>query len=369
MLSKGVSMFASSLRQRVGWAVACVAWLTSACTGSGDPADRAELDDAGAAGQDAAAHDAEPPDADVLPDEDASSSDAGSFGGPLDRCLEGSCPPPTLSPQPGYEFLSDAGDGWLRLIEADWELTPHSEGYRCIRKTMPEDVYITAFAPLSPLGTHHTTLHVETAGVAPDGVTVCGVGAGGTRRLQGAGVGTEPSALPAGVAMKVAAGEQLMVNLHLFNFGDTRLRGTSGTRIKRVPLADVEHLAEVVLAGPIGLSIPPGRVTQSGNCTLRSAATIYSLNPHMHQLGKHMKVTLRGKSGDRVLHDGPYDFVHQVLHPIEPVQVEAGDRVNVECTYLNDTPRDVSWGDSSLDEMCFVGVGLYPAFGGGLCIN
>jgi hypothetical protein len=363
-------MSVGSRRPGIGCAIACAAWLTGACSEGGDPTPPAEPTDAAQAGDDASAHDAGvAADAGALPGEDASASDAGSFSGPLDRCLEGSCPPPTLAPQPGYEFLSDAGDGWLRLIEAAWELAPHSEGYRCVRKTMPEDVYITAFAPLSPPGTHHTTLHVETAGVSPDGVTVCGVGAGGTRRLQGAGVGTEPSVLPAGVAMKVAAGEQLMVNLHLFNFGAARLTGTSGTRIKRVPLAEVEHLAEVVLAGPLGLNIPPGRVTQSGNCTLRSAATIYSLNPHMHQLGKHMKVTLRGENGDRVLLDQAYDFTHQLLHPIEPVQVEAGDRVNIECTYLNDTPRDVTWGDSSLDEMCFVGVGLYPAFGGGLCVN
>jgi hypothetical protein len=362
-------MILRNLRPGIGYVVACAAWITSACTDAGDSTGVPEPNDAAQAGRDAEPPDAAPADAAASPAGDASAPDAGSFSGLPDRCLQGTCPPPTLPPQPGYEFLSEAEDGWLRLIEADWELAPHSEGYRCVRKTMPEDVYITAFAPLSPPGTHHTTLHVETTGVTPDGVTVCGVSAGGTRRLQGAGVGTEPSVLPPGVAMKVAAGEQLMVNLHLFNFGDTPLKGTSGTRIKRVPLAEVVNQAEVVLAGPLGLNIPPGRVTQSGTCTLRSAVTIYSLNPHMHQLGRHMKVTLHGASGERVLHDQPYDFTHQLLHPIEPVPVAAGDRVSIECSYLNETPRDVSWGDSSLDEMCFVGIGLYPAFGGGLCTN
>lgn len=362
-------MTVRSLWPTIRWTLGCALWITGACTDAGDSPAAPEPMDAAQPAPDAAAADAKQPDAAPPPAEDASSPDADSYDGPPDRCLEGTCPPLTLPPQPGYEFLSDAGDGWLRLIEADWELAPHSEGYRCVRKTMPEDVYITAFAPLSPLGTHHTTLHVEPAGANPDGVTACGVSAGGTRRLQGAGVGTEPSVLPPGVAMKVAAGEQLMVNLHLFNFGDTPLKGTSGMRIKRVPLAEVMHQAEVVLAGPLALSIPPGRVTQRGTCTLRSAVTIYSLNPHMHQLGEHMKVTLQGEDGERVLLDQPYDFTHQLLYPIERVQLAAGDKVNIECTYLNETSREVTWGDSSLDEMCFVGIGLYPAVGAGLCVN
>jgi hypothetical protein len=345
--------------------IAYAALLASSCADAGSfdagPLDAAQaLPDAAQALPDAASED------------DASPPDATLTNGPADRCLEGACPPPALPPQVPYEFLSETGDGWLRLIQAEWELAAKSEGYRCVRKTMPEEVYITGFAPLNPAGTHHTTLHVETAGAFPDGVTVCGVGSGGTRRLQGAGVGTEPTMLPAGVAMKVAAGEQLMMNLHLFNFGDQPLAGTSGMRVKRVPLAQVANEAEVVLIGPLTLDIPPGRVTQSGRCTLRSPATLFSLNPHMHQLGRHMKVTVQAAGGGaRVLHDEAYDFTHQLLHQIEPVQLAAGDSVNIECTYENQTAREVRWGDSSLDEMCFVGVGLYPAFGaGGLpCFN
>jgi hypothetical protein len=59
--------------------------------------------------------------------------------------------------------------------------------------------------------------------------------------------------------------------------------------------------------------------------------------------------------------DGPYDFTHQLLYAIEPVQLAQGDRVEVECTYVNSTDRVVGWGDSTLDEMCFASLGLYPA--------
>lgn len=293
--------------------------------------------------------------------------------GPSDRCFEGACPPAVLVEQPDYGFLADAGEGWTRFIEADWQLAPRSEGYRCVRKTMSEDVYISAFKPINPTGAHHATLHVENAGAAPDGVTVCGVGGGGTRRLQGSGVGSEPTSLPAGVAMKVAKGEQLMINLHLFNVGQEPLRGTSGVWIKRMNKADVKQEAEVVLAGPLGLNIPPGQpVKQTGSCTLRSAVTLFSVGPHMHQLGRYMKVTAHSSlMGAQVLFDGPYDFTHQLSHELPEIKMAAGDKVSIECTYMNDTTRTVGWGDSTLDEMCFAGLGLYPSFGaGGLpCAN
>ncbi|HKU44478.1 MAG TPA: hypothetical protein VJR89_40235, partial [Polyangiales bacterium] len=126
-----------------------------------------------------------------------------------DRCLKEACRTTTLPEQPDYPVLGDAGDGWLRLIEADWQLAAGSEGYRCARVTLPRDVLVHAFSALSPYGTHHTVLMVETQPSEPDGVTVCNVGATGERRLQGAGAGSGSTAtLPAGVAMKIAKGQQ-----------------------------------------------------------------------------------------------------------------------------------------------------------------
>ena len=64
-------------------------------------------------------------------------------------------------------------------------------------------------------------------------------------------------------------------------------------------------------------------------------------------------------------------ITHQLVYSIDEVELSAGDRVNIECTYENDTDAPISWGDSTLDEMCFIGLGLYPAggFGGAPCFN
>jgi hypothetical protein len=151
------------------------------------------------------------------------------------------------------------------------------------------------------------------------------------------------------------------MNLHLFNAGDTPLTGIRGMRVKAIPADEVVHEAGAMLAGPLSLEIPPGRVTQHGSCTFAGATTLYSVFPHMHQLGVHMKITAqRAALGEVVLFDDAYDFEHQQPHRFDPLPMEAGDQILVECTYMNTTNRTVRWGDSSLDEMCFAGVGMYP---------
>lgn len=299
-----------------------------------------------------------------------------TFGGSdthLDRCLAGtSCKAAALPPQPEVPFLGEAGDGWLRLIEADWELQPETEGYRCVDLTVPQDVYVTAFLPLSPTGTHHTTLTVHRSPQGPDGVIGCGVDASGDRRLQGAGAGTEATQMPDGVAMKIAAGEQVRMNLHLFNISKDVLHGKSGMRVKVIPKEQVRSEAEVRLVGPLNLSIPRGKVVQEGKCTFQKAATVFAVGPHMHQLGVYAKIVAHSSvAGDKVLFDGTYDFTHQYVYPVKEVPLAAGDTLSVECTYQNTTDQTVMWGDSTLAEMCFAGVSVYPSAnsGGGPCSN
>jgi len=130
-----------------------------------------------------------------------------------------------------------------------------------------------------------------------------------------------------------------------------------------VPEAEVEHEGEFILMGPTTLDLPAGKETvQRGDCTLREPATILSAAPHMHQLGVHMKATaVRSMMGKRVILDEAYSFDDQDAHLIEPVEMAAGDRVEVECTYVNTTDATVAYGDSSQDEMCYANVLRYPA--------
>jgi hypothetical protein len=265
---------------------------------------------------------------------------------------------------------ADAGGGtggdWEVLIAGDWELPPGTEGYQCVRVTVDRDLYISEFRAINPLGTHHTVLGVDSGGGA-DGVFDCQAGTQGDAAIFGSGVGTNPIAFPEGIAVKIEAGQQLLLNLHLFNLADGSLSGTSGTEIKTIPASEVDHEAEIILMGKtLGLQVPPGESTQTGRCVMNGDVTLFAVNPHMHQLGTHMKVTAKSSvDGEVVVHDGAFDFEKQEIYPIQPmVEMKQGDEVLIDCSYNNTTGSTVSFGDSSLEEMCFGTMYRYPPRGG-----
>jgi hypothetical protein len=258
---------------------------------------------------------------------------------------------------------------WEPLVEGAWELPAGEEGYRCARLTATTDIFIKEFQPIAPPGTHHTLLSVSEAPTAPDGVAVCSAGDNGHTTLLGSGVGMSYSAgpLPDGVAYKISKGAQLNLNLHLFNVTDAVLKGVSGTNIRTTDGGSVRQLAETILAGPVSLAIPQGRSTSKGRCTIKSDTTVFAVSPHMHQLGVHMRaVASRAAGMPVVLYDGPYDFYEQRQFPADQLALKAGDTLDVECTYQNDGDRAVMFGESSLDEMCFLGLYRYPIAGEGL---
>jgi hypothetical protein len=260
----------------------------------------------------------------------------------------------------------DAGDvvnpEWTSLVEGEWTIAPHTEKYLCVRKTLDRDVYINGFNALSPNGTHHT---VVTMGVPNqnDGVTECDSFENHQNMLFGSGVGTNEFRFPEGIGVKVEAGKQILLNLHLFNVSDAEMTGTSGTLIKEISVDQMTEVAEAVLMGPVYLSIPPGEHDQSGTCTVNDSASIFAIAPHMHQLGRHMTVTAKRSTGeDVVFFDEDYDFEEQLIQTLDrPLQIGAGDKIEVSCSYMNHTGKTVGWGESSLDEMCFAGIYKYPA--------
>src|SRR5690242_18897297 len=275
-------------------------------------------------------------------------------------------PPPTTPPPPTTTPPTDPPptSEWKTLLTGDWTMAPGTEGYICVRKTIDEDLFVTVFDAINPKGTHHTFLSMG-APDAPDGVTSCNSGVNHTQQIFGSGVGNEPLAMPKGVAIKIAKGTQLLLNLHLFNTGKAELSGTSGTRIQTGIPADASAIAEHLLAGTIRVDLPPQQTTTStGYCTISTDATIFSVAPHMHVLGTYEKIVAeRAVGGEAVLYDGPYDFEKQRYYTIEPVAVQKGDRVRVECTHDNTTAQRVTFGESTLQEMCFAGIFRYPSDG------
>ena len=268
---------------------------------------------------------------------------------------------------PAAGASADAGtqtpEDWSLLMEESWTLPPSGEVPQwCADLPLTEDVYVAAIRPIHPPGTHHTTLSITQSGTGCSTASVLQNGI-----LYAAGVGSEALRMPPGVALKLPAGQVLRLGLHLYNVTDQPLSGVSGIEILRVDPADVEHEAELMLAGPLQLSIDPGRQVVTHSCLVNTAQTVFAIFPHMHQLGVHMKTTALAGGRSHVLHDAPYAFEEQYQIPVSPLALSPGDRITTECTYENTTDRVVGFGESSTTEMCFSILYRYPATGNSLC--
>ncbi len=262
---------------------------------------------------------------------------------------------------PGVDGGGDAaGDPWVVLLEREWTLAPGTEDMPRAMRTLDEDLYVRAIRPLAPPGTHHTLLGLVTPsggdpGTSPDGL------------IYASGVGTDALVMPPGVGFRLEAGKVLSLQLHLYNVGEAPLSGTSGIEVLLTTPDQIDELAEIVLAGPASLSIPPGIHTISGTCTAGTPQTVFAVFPHMHQLGTHFRTLANTAAGQIVLHDDDYRFEEQRIDPIDPIALVPRDTITTECTWNNTGTTTVGFGSSSDTEMCFSILFRYPASGGGYC--
>ena len=277
---------------------------------------------------------------------------------------------PVASPRPAEDVRDpDAAGGepgWSTLVQADWTLAPGKEGFFCALQTVPSEVLIRAFRANAPHGTHHTVVTVTQA-TGPDRVFECEPGTLSDAMIFASGPGTGDLRFPEGVAIRVPAGKQILLNVHVFNASRAPLEATSGILIQTLNEDAVKQEAEVVFAGTTDFTLAPGASTSAhGSCAFQQDATLLSVWPHMHQLGRHMTVVHHTDTGDTTLHDGPFQFTHQGNVSLNPTLVRAGERIDVTCQWTNSREETVVYGDSSADEMCFAGLYRYPASSTGL---
>lgn len=266
-------------------------------------------------------------------------------------------------PDAGPDAAAEAS--WQAIIAGEWSLEPGEEDWYCASRTLDEDLFIGALRPIDPIGTHHTIMSFGPA-AGPDRESApCDPDSTQPNAIYASGVNTNEMELPSGVGFKIAAGEQVHLNLHVFNTSDEVLSGTSGVEIRSLPADEVEHEAELFLPGPLGFEIPRDQeYSYSSECEIVEEQHIFALFPHMHQLGRRFKTEITVDGVTTALWDDDYRFENQVFTVFEPMALGPGDRITTTCTWVrtaeDDLPDLVRLGDSSKDEMCFSIMMRYP---------
>jgi hypothetical protein len=264
----------------------------------------------------------------------------------------------------GGSDASVPGD-FTTLISRSWSIPSNTEAYKCVRVQVPTDMWITAFRSIAPVGTHHSVLTISTNSTMV-GEYDCDAGSLDTEMLYAAGVNTDENDFPTGVAIHVAAGTYVNLNLHLFNTTDNALSDTSGVMVKTIAQADVQNEADMQFSGTFIINIPSDNQvhTAVGGCNAAHDFHMFTLWPHMHQTAIHqtLSVTPNGGTATTLL-DTDYAFNNQKNYPITDTVVHAGDHISTTCTYQNNTGSTKTFGESSTSEMCFTGIYRYPAGG------
>ena len=173
--------------------------------------------------------------------------------------------------------------------------------------------------------------------------------------------------MPDGVGMLLAAGARVVVQVHYHHRGNTTEtdRTQLGLHFARQP---IDKRVRVIPILNQGFLIPPGaaRHEVKASYTLPPAWNLHAIaiSPHMHLLGREMRVTATYPDGRTrpLIYIDDWDFHWQGAYTFtQPVPLPGGTRIDVAAIYDNSPankrnpstpPRAVGWGEGTTDEMC-----------------
>ena len=282
-------------------------------------------------------------------------------------------------------------EGWTLgkpdiILEPDEDYTLGAEGgdlYRCfvIPTKLTEDHYISAIEvrPGNRKVVHHVIVHFDTTGRAreldaqdpgPGYTSFGGVGFKSGGMIGGWAPGNFPSFLPEGIGRFMPKNADLVVQVHYHRSGKVETdrtkvalyfsKGPVDKRLRAFPLAK------------LSLRIPAGdsNYVVRASLPVKFDVTAYRVTPHMHLLGREMKLTATLPDGTLIplVHVQNWDFNWQTGYDLKPpLHLPAGSRVDLEARYDNSSgnplnpnnpPRLVTWGEQTTNEMCVAFLGF-----------
>jgi hypothetical protein len=183
--------------------------------------------------------------------------------------------------------------------------------------------------------------------------------------IGGWAIGGSSVTFPEDVGLKLPPpGTLLNVQWHLYNSTGAPAPDGSAVQVCTVPAASRAHLAGMTwlgtenFNGPFGMG--PGMQKFGGTCTNDSGAdiTILTFWPHMHRIGRHMDSVVGGKP----VFGEVFDPNRQIHYDQTPALVlKPNEQITSTCTFDNGTGKNVAFGPSTDQEMCYQFAFSYPA--------
>ena len=246
----------------------------------------------------------------------------------------------------------------------------------CLPLGLEEDVWVRAIEvrPSARAVVHHVLFFYDDSGEArrrdaeEELTGFSGMRIGRSRSLGGWAVGGAAYELPGGLAMRVPAGADLVLQTHFHPSG----KPEEETTAVGIWFADAPPPKEIVgvqlppeYAAYAGLDVPAGdadwRLTDS--MVLPVDTELVTVGAHAHYIGREMRAwaTLPDGGERRLFYIDDWDFNWQGRYVYaDPVVLPAGTTLHVELVYDNSDgnprnpfhpPQRITWGLESTDEM------------------
>ena len=271
-------------------------------------------------------------------------------------------PPPTLDDP---DAVVDIGTDYTP------DMSLGQDDYRCFVVDAPTDKreFVTEYQviPGDARVVHHVIVYQPSSDDAvanAEALDAASVGDGYTC-FGSSGVDADPLALwapgagsiahPAGTGLRLAAGRKLIVQIH-YNLenGVYPDRTRVALRFAKEPVITGQYWA----AANTDMVVPPGRAHVESSATNGfpepTTFKVHGAIPHMHTLGRTLRVTAEGKDSQCLVDVDRWDFHWQnAWWYDEPLELKDVAALNITCGFDTRTRTEtVRWGDSTTDEMC-----------------
>jgi hypothetical protein len=241
------------------------------------------------------------------------------------------------------------------------EVPPGGELYKCQDFANPfgKDIAITDSKSVMSAGSHHFAAFrikdLTTAAImdCPNG------GLEAHEFVHASQTLTQETTYPKDVGRFLHATDGLRLQVHYLNTTSDPLSVKATLSMNYVDADSIKYKAGGVFLNNLGLTVPPGKSTQTKSWALTSDIKLLVAVSHMH---RHALDFTSSADDGRMLYesqdwDGPTPATFD-----PPMEIATGTTITWSCTFQNDTGMNLTFGESaSANEMCIFNGVYYPA--------
>jgi hypothetical protein len=241
-----------------------------------------------------------------------------------------------------------------------------------------EDVVVNSVDATLQAGSHHLIAYLTSASEQTTPFPCSpftGVAFGSDAPLLFANEERVRWAFPSGVGQDIPAGSMVKIEAHYINTTAKPIQGSGQVVFHTTPKASSGQYqpANFTFWGTLHINVPPNASASTPVLFQSGVAGTHmlSISTHQHRLGTGIQVwesSKQGQMGTRIAND--LNWANPAWTTLSPTyDFDGTNGLSFQCSWTNTTSQTVTFGESALDEMCFVGGYVYPATHIDVCID